>query len=309
MNEQRDRLGFESEDVRQAYRTLPDDVAPPALDERVLEAARTALEKPRGAAWKRWSAPLALAASVIVVVTVVLDPGARKEATVRSMAAPRQADAVQKREAPRAAAAESDLPAVKEAAREQPAEAPPEKIPNIDVTAQRRSEPMQDVPIAIGALHEDAAAYAPPKLEPPPLSAPAAPPMTADDARAAAPRPLDANGSAPATAAEASKQSRTDENEEVRVTAAAQAPAPPTPIADASSKRQETKGQSSVEEFAVAGSPASDVEMRRWLRKIQALQSEGNRRRAAREIDKFKREYPGVDVEKELERLRRESQR
>ena len=83
MNERPDAPSeHEDDDVRRSYRSLPHDEVPPEVDARVLDAARIALAQRRKRSWLRWSAPIALAASVLVVVAVVLDPGARKTATV-----------------------------------------------------------------------------------------------------------------------------------------------------------------------------------------------------------------------------------
>src|SRR6185503_12459407 len=57
---------------------------PPELDRRVLNEARAAVASGGGArsrSWLRWSAPLALAASVVLVVTVVIESGVQNDAS------------------------------------------------------------------------------------------------------------------------------------------------------------------------------------------------------------------------------------
>jgi hypothetical protein len=72
-------------DVSQRYRELGGESVPPELDRRVLAAAREAVanEGAKGArSWLRWSAPIALAASVVLVLTVVLESGLQKDTPV-----------------------------------------------------------------------------------------------------------------------------------------------------------------------------------------------------------------------------------
>ena len=71
-------------DVSRRYRELGRDEVPPELDRRVLAAARDAVANEgaqRSRSWLRWSAPVALAASVVLVVTVVLERGPQDELT------------------------------------------------------------------------------------------------------------------------------------------------------------------------------------------------------------------------------------
>jgi hypothetical protein len=70
--------------ISQRYRELGSDDVPPELDRRVLEEARAAVAGGSGArarSWLRWSAPLAVAASVVLVVTVVIESGVQNDAS------------------------------------------------------------------------------------------------------------------------------------------------------------------------------------------------------------------------------------
>lgn len=72
-------------EISQRYRELGRDEVPPELDRRVLAAAREAVASDsakRSRSWVRWSAPVALAASVVLVVTVVLERGVQDEAVL-----------------------------------------------------------------------------------------------------------------------------------------------------------------------------------------------------------------------------------
>jgi hypothetical protein len=68
--------------VSQHYRNLDSDDVPPALDSSVLGQAREALAASKAnkkPAWTRWSAPVALAASLVLGVAVVLDVGVEEK--------------------------------------------------------------------------------------------------------------------------------------------------------------------------------------------------------------------------------------
>lgn len=73
--------------VSQRYRELEADDIPPQVDAAVLAQARAAVEQQqaRKPSWVRWGAPLALAASAVMVVAVVLEVGVQDE--VRAPAA------------------------------------------------------------------------------------------------------------------------------------------------------------------------------------------------------------------------------
>ncbi|MET0988660.1 MAG: hypothetical protein ABW034_25000 [Steroidobacteraceae bacterium] len=310
MNERVDnRFEHEDPDVRQAYRALPDLEIPAALDERVLEAARTAIAKRRNPAWKRWSAPLALAASLTVVIAIVLDPGARKNASALHSPPTAPARVAHKVEAPKQqppsvgsrAAAPAEL--LKEEKRAAPAKEPSQEM---TVTAQRRQEALQDVPVSILVMPEPETYYErPPAMVAPSLSlpAPAATDERTDAVHSAAQAETSPAAPEAATQSGASERaavtaSRSSSLSEVARRAKAEAPA------GAAAKERDAQGEvSSVEEVAVAGS-VQDPKITRWLQKIHTLQSEGKPKRAAREIEKLKRAYPDVNVEDALEALR-----
>jgi hypothetical protein len=78
-------------DLSARYRELGGDGVPPELDRRVLAAARDAVANEgarRSRSWLRWSAPLALAASVVLVVTVVLEGGLQDQKSAALPQAP-----------------------------------------------------------------------------------------------------------------------------------------------------------------------------------------------------------------------------
>lgn len=82
-------LGRESE-VSKRYRALGADEVPAALDRSVLAQARAAVADkmalPRKRpAWTRWTAPLALAASAVLVVSIIMRSGTQHEVSMRDV--------------------------------------------------------------------------------------------------------------------------------------------------------------------------------------------------------------------------------
>lgn len=76
-------------EVSQRYREIGGEQVPPELDRRVLAAAREAVGNEgskRSRSWLRFSAPVALAASVVLVLTVVLESGPDKDTPVPAQA-------------------------------------------------------------------------------------------------------------------------------------------------------------------------------------------------------------------------------
>jgi hypothetical protein len=70
-------------DISQRYHELGAADVPPELDRRVLDEARAAVAgggAARSRSWLRWSAPVALAASVVLVVAVVIESPVQDEA-------------------------------------------------------------------------------------------------------------------------------------------------------------------------------------------------------------------------------------
>lgn len=68
-------------DVSQHYRHIDSDDVPPALDSAVLAQAQQALLKKtsRQPVWMRWSAPVALAASAVLGIAIVLEIGVEEK--------------------------------------------------------------------------------------------------------------------------------------------------------------------------------------------------------------------------------------
>lgn len=81
--------------VSRQYRQLSSEDVPPSLDRLVLRQAKDAVKGPSRPAWMRWTAPLAVAASAVLVVSIVVETGMRDETIVSAptMQAKRAMDA------------------------------------------------------------------------------------------------------------------------------------------------------------------------------------------------------------------------
>jgi hypothetical protein len=78
--------------VSRQYRQLPGEDVPPSLDRLVLRQAEDAVKRPSRPAWMRWTAPIAVAASAVLVVSIVVETGLKDETMVTSQAVqPKQA--------------------------------------------------------------------------------------------------------------------------------------------------------------------------------------------------------------------------
>ena len=117
-------------DISQRYRELGREDVPPELDRRVLDAAHAAVASGKGArsrSWLKWSAPLAVAASVVLVVTVVIESGVQNDASFANKVAQEKPVQPQPQAAPPAQFV-PDEPAALQAAPAAPPAAEPETL-------------------------------------------------------------------------------------------------------------------------------------------------------------------------------------
>jgi hypothetical protein len=121
--------------VSRQYRQLPGAEVPASLDRLVLRQAQDAVKRPTRPAWMRWTAPLAVAASAVLVVSIVIETGLKEQTLVSAPTAQRsiereaikeQADAAPPAQvaAPPPAVAEVPAPAPQSLARDRSSAAP-----------------------------------------------------------------------------------------------------------------------------------------------------------------------------------------
>jgi len=161
-------------DISQRYRELGREGVPPELDRRVLEEARAAVASggtTRSRSWLRWSAPVALAASVVLVVTVVLESGVQDDTSfaVQTVKQDRQAEEFKLQEAASQARQQEPAQFVEEPpALMPPAASPaaPPPAPLAKVEAQRsKSVAAEEVLVEAQAMRDQSLANSPVAVE------------------------------------------------------------------------------------------------------------------------------------------------
>ena len=121
-------------EVSQRYRELGSRAVPPLLDAKVLQQAQQESERLRKRtqrSWLRWGAPLAVAATALIAVSVVLQPGVQESASIagrapQAMIADQPAAAPPRSEEPADALADSTSAAAPRMLESPQAVAPPE---------------------------------------------------------------------------------------------------------------------------------------------------------------------------------------
>ena len=323
-------LGRESQ-LSKRYRALGADEVPAELDNRVLAQARQAVAvKPASSrkkpAWMRWTAPLALAASMVLVISIVIESGTQHEVTMRDMAATLPQSAPEQ-----AAATASDKPAKRNsdslAAQSQPLSA---IEPDRSVTASKA-----EAPRTLARERADAAPRAPvigesQKTVIPPAEIAANAPAPASDAQTAAgaaemePPAMNIEVPAPAPVAiiTAANISNAAEVRREAVAAVEREARDLDEIVITSNSVQRTRGagegagpRGTVAPPPVAESPAAsqeellqkarESEPRRWLEYIRELRRENKGVQADREWRNFLKAYPDYKVdEKDVARAK-----
>jgi hypothetical protein len=290
-------------DISQRYRELGGDDVPPELDRRVLNEARAAVAgggAARSRSWLRWSAPVALAASVVLVVAVVIESPvqdaaiairpaseegralehaedfklreetaqARQEPEVQ-MHVPEQPSAV----APAAAPSAPPPPSVANLSKAERKRASNAPVEEVQVTAQAREQSLADAPIPISVVTEESTVA----------------------------RNVDRPASVAADSS--AKADGSTEIQEAIVTGARQRRAAgrtagPRNTISGSAFRTETR--------PTADADAEQAEPEKWLEEIRDLRREGKTAEADRAWERFLEEYPNFPVaEDDLARKKR----
>jgi len=285
--------------VSQRYRELDADAVPASLDHAVLAQARAAIAEKKPSRWRgvtRWSAPLALAASVVVVVSIVREPAMRKVQTVPVAApAPMANESAPLRyEMPEEEAPVRAIPQSTAAAVTQEQEARKRMQVSPEAKQARPAESMRAKKFELDRNVRDEAVSNAQQLAaqsvatPPPPPVEFAPPpntniahpiaMSRDDVAAAAqrralPPPSDSDLS------------------EVIVTGQVRRPAPSSGAGPRGTVPALPKPDGAVDEAF------SEDEPEAWLRRIREWRNEGLSRRADDEWLRFRQKYPDFVVE------------
>ncbi|MBL8264937.1 hypothetical protein [Steroidobacter sp.] len=265
-------------DVSRQYRSLHEPSVPAELDLLVLREAEAAV-KPRSTrnrpAWVRWAAPLAVAASAVVVLSIVVETGLRDETMVMQSPAP----ALEMKRRERAEGSVADLP-------------PASPKAEVQAPTPVYIEPATETPLADMVMQ--APAFESPAPAPAAVPEPAPPPA----AVVAPEEDAFARQSANSVAAEA----REDERSADAVAAAGiQASA-----AAAEKQLQAVSAAKRVREEVRAAAPSRSVvstEMKRaytdpeeWLKDIRQLRKDDKQTEADAEWQRFLAAFPNYPV-------------
>lgn len=287
--------------VSQHYRALDSEDVPAQIDAAVLERASQALREPlagRRRAWRRWSVPVALAASTVLAISIVLESGVRHEVALTS--------------APQAAS-EQNLRNVAPAPREAEGAAERHEAPS---SKDERAQLEAREPASAAELAEDTR-----RAVRQPVSAPRvpeAPPPVVESAPASEPEAAFAGANHIAEPAPEPKvEGSTDESDRsapastatyqsVHAVAQRRA-APPAPAsvsappeqdtaasAPADMARQTESGLMRDQEMKSKADETADPE--KWLQRIRELRQAGEGEQADREWRAFREAFPKYPV-------------
>lgn len=266
--------------VSRQYRQLHSAEVPAELDRVVLRQAHDAVKvaPAKSRTWTRWSGPLALAASAVLVVSIVVETGMQDEVTLTA----------EKATAPAA----------------------PQMEPQVEAKRQSRAEESE----AVENDAADSGASEAPRL---PQSAPAEPAAVArdravpqDSARSPVyvttpePSPPEAMIMESASPAEQAEEALPQVARERR-----NAEAPPPVAAPSSAPRSEANAQKAAadtQEIIVTGNAAASraisapmaqyADPERWLQDIRQLRKDNKQEQADREWRRFREAFPDHPV-------------
>jgi hypothetical protein len=272
-------------DISQRYRELGRDEVPPELDRRVLAAARDAVAgegSRRSRSWLRWSAPVALAASVVLVVTVVLERGVQDQTVPLPQAAAPPSEVILTQ--PHEDAVSDDKAVVMP----EPTVAPPvpAEPPEPSLAKVEADRPASFVPS--------------PEVELAPPAAPAPAPIQAETLSSVAPQAGAVAPPAPATEAVAANKSA-ERKEEANIS---------TDVSEVviTGRARRAPGRSvgpretiSSGAFTRDARPTADEQRERsdpqaWLEDIRAMRRAGKNDEADREWERFRAAFPNFQV-------------
>jgi hypothetical protein len=296
-------------DLSQRYRELGREDVPPELDRRVLDEARAAVANVKGgrsSSWLRWSAPVALAASLVLVVTVVIESGVQNDASFATRAVQEKpAEPQLQPESPpssqRQFVPEEPLTVVNQAA---PATAPAETLAksaqNTDQNTDQNTGQNTDKRARMEAQRADNAAREEVRVETKGMrdQALATSPVVADTVTADSAEPELANAQQPASPSFAGAPSvrpaaaSSEESTEVSTTSASRT----RRAGRTAGPRSTIPSALSSETRPAADEDAEQIDPAKWLEEIRELRRAGKVVEADRGWLRFREAYPDFPV-------------
>jgi hypothetical protein len=315
--------------VSQRYRELDAAAVPAALDQAVLAQAKAAVADKKVSRWRgvtRWSAPLALAASVVVVVSIVLQPSMQNELSrtaaptavplpkvIRSEQYDNAAVPEAKKEASREdAVAEkapvmimlpdrlSDTPPAVELMLPAPSPAPAQRsAPVPEAASESEEKAKQSI-----ARSQSSPPFAEPRMQPQAI-APVAPPPPAEAPVPNGNRAISSQAIAPAapafsetsvTARRRESERASDDLSEVIITGTKRQLRPGAGAGPRGTVVPSSEGVAAANQSA--DKPFDRDKPDSWLDYIRRLRAQGEASRADTEWSRFRRQYPDFNVDK-----------
>lgn len=278
MSEPHDPHDPRDPELERIYRAAGGEEPPSHLDDAILAAARRSVAsrpKPMRVAMRQWGPPVALAATLLLAVTLSLMVfEEQKELDIEKAAqAPSKPAPVQRQEPP------SEFAGKREQA----------SPPRSELSRSREESARSDRPaVAQPAPRPDAASQAEisgpavpaEQAQPSPAAAPSAPPAELMRSRDAAPGRPSANDAR---------------------TVPSPAPSPQNvPLGARLGERREASGAAKAPELAAAGAERRTPEQ--WVELIRKLKAGGKSEEAQRELEALKREHPAYRLPDDLTR-------
>lgn len=268
--------------VSRQYRQLRGAEVPAELDRQVLRQAHDAVKstRPAKSRWMRWSAPLAVAASAVLVVAIVIESGVQDEVVLYSEPVSAPVPVMESKR--KSEAADSDLAASAPVETRMPptselAPVAPQRdevpayamVPEAPVSTAASPSPQLDMP----AVEESRRAR---NVAPPPQAAPTS-----------APRPVAVN-------AQAFKQAQHALDAHKAAGSARQEQAGPRNTVPQTTSISTTANAVAEREQSEELPQYSDPEL--WLRDIRQLRKENKPADADREWRRFREAFPAYEV-------------
>jgi hypothetical protein len=297
-----------SSDISQRYRELGREDVPPELDRRVLAEARAAVAgggAARSRSWLRWSAPVALAASVVLVVAVVIESPVQDETlAIQPASEARQAEEYElqrqepaqerRQEVPQPPRVVIEQPAVSVSSAVPPAAPPPASAAKSEAKRADRAPVVEEVLVNAEASRAPSFAISPVAVD--------SVAVDAAEAQLAAERPAPVRTQSTAARNEVDRAARLEDSS----SKASDASTEVQEIAVTGSRQRRSAGRTAGPRNTISGSafetrPAADADAEqsdpvKWLEEIRDLRRAGKTAEADVAWQRFREAFPDFPV-------------
>jgi hypothetical protein len=277
-------------DISQRYRELGREDVPPDLDRRVLAEARAAVAgggAARSRSWLRWSAPVALAASVVLVVAVVIEsPVQDATLAIQPASEVRQVEEYEPQQEP--------APAVTVSSSVRPAAPPPASVSKAESKRADRAPVVEEVVVNAQVSREQSFASSPVAVD--------SVAMDSAEAQLAAERPAPAMRTQTTSARDETDRMAGLEDSSAKANASTEL----QEIAVTGARQRRTQGRTAGPRNTISGSaferrPAADADAEqsdpaKWLEEIRDLRRAGKTADADAAWERFREAFPDFPV-------------